>query len=104
MADRVFESPADRYQPRRVVDPPQDVLVDLARLFPPTRVRWGVATPIWVRTVGLQLREPARGVLREWWLTEVGDWVGLVHCEVEINHCRETVVMIVPADALTIAE
>lgn len=58
---------------------------------------------MWVRSCGLQLRRPVPGVLREWWLTSVGDWVGLVDLTVEIDHQQVPMTLLVPAGALTVS-
>lgn len=81
--------------------PPQPVLVDLRLLFPPTRQRWGTSTPIGVRSTGLKIRPDVPGELIEWWLTSVGDWVGLVNCSVEFGDGHTVDLQLpVPAAAL----
>lgn len=67
----------DRGVVYRLVDPPVAVLVDLSAVWPPTRVRWGAQTPLWVRAGGVDLA-PANGELSGWMLTCAGDWLAEV--------------------------
>lgn len=67
----------DRYAVVREVRPPRPVVVDLERLWPPTRVRWGRETPLWMRAGGIDLGRIS-GLLIAWTCTYVGDWLGVV--------------------------
>lgn len=97
--EHVFDG--EEYRPRRSVKPPRAVLVDLARLYPPTRVRWATATPLWVKSRGLPLHEQVLGALTEWIVTSAGDWLGRVQLTVDIGGEAVTVDQLVPAAALT---
>lgn len=94
---------ADRFQPWRVLDSPRPVWVDPARLWGPTRTRWGKDTPIWLRKAGLDLRDPLPGLLFEWWQTMAGDWCGLVTVQVRVGgegeHTAE-LTMLLPESAI----
>lgn len=72
------------YWTRLLVDPPELVKVDLAKLLPPQRLRWGVDTPLFMRTRGVQVTDvvPAERTHRV--RTSVGD---------EYSVCRFTVVV-----------
>lgn len=96
----MFDDDSGRYQARRPVDPPVDVVVTLARVFPPTRVRWGQATPLWIRAVGVQVGGEIRGRLSEWVLTSTGDWLGRCHIAVRVDDCVLELDQLIPAAAL----
>lgn len=94
--ERVFDD-AGRVV-RRPVDPPQEVLVDLAALVPP-RLGWGRCTPLWVRAAGLRL-EPAPGLLHEWLLTATGSWAARVELHLHLDGRPLRLQQLVPAAAL----
>lgn len=74
-----------RFSPRRRVNPPTPVLVELGALWPPERLRWGQDTPLWVRSGGVQLNSAVRGVAEECVLTSAGDWLVLCSYEVRVG-------------------
>jgi hypothetical protein len=96
----MFEPGSDPYAVCRVFDQPQPVLVDLAALWPPVRVRWGLETPLRVRNRGLQADRFAEGLLHEWWLTAFGDWVGWTTFQVVLDGRMRELAQPVPAAAL----
>jgi hypothetical protein len=77
--EQVFE-PDVRHAARRPVVPARDVLVDLSKLWPPSRVRWGSDTPLWARAQGIQVSEVVPARLREWVITSCGDWYARCEC------------------------
>lgn len=89
-----------RYSPRRRVDPPLPVLVDLSRLWPPTRVRWGTDTPLWVRSHGAPVDTAVPGELTDWVLTKVGDWCGVCRFTVRVDNSDLPLVQMVPRAAI----
>lgn len=73
----IIELMFDGWQPWQDVRPPRPVVVDLALLWPPERLRWGRETPLRVRAGGVDVTV-VRGMLTRWVLTCTGDWLGLV--------------------------
>ena len=60
--------------------PPQLVLVHPGRLWPPTRFRWAVETPLIIKSQGVQLNQLEVGMLRGWVYASTGrlgyvDWM-----------------------------
>lgn len=58
----------------RSVEPPQPVIVNLARALPPDSLTWGIHTPLWVRASGNNVAAEVRGELYAWVLSSVGRW------------------------------
>jgi hypothetical protein len=94
----VFEQ--GRYSPRRRVDPPQAVYVDLGVLWPPRRVRWGQDTPLWVRSSGVQVNTAVPGLATECVLTSTGDWWVLCEYSVKVGNTTLALSALVPPSAL----
>lgn len=84
----------------RLVDPPCPVLLDPAVLWPPSRLRWGLETPLIVRAQGVQLGKPISGLLRAWVRSQAGDWLGLVDCAVCVNGVDLPLSLLAPVAAL----
>lgn len=61
----------------RLKVPPEDVEVDMTRVLPPLRLRWGTETPIWCRAFGVG-GHWVRGKLTAWVMSDTGDWWALV--------------------------
>lgn len=98
----MFEEQSGRA--RRVVDPPRSVVVDVGRWMPPTRIRWGAATPLWMRTRGVPLSDRVPARLVEWWVTSAGDWYG--RCQVTLRVDGEDVSLdqLIPESAIRPAD
>lgn len=73
----MFDADEVRFAALRPVCPPRPVLVDLRRIWPPTRMTWGRDTPLWMRAGGVDLDE-VPGQLTAWVCTCAGDWLGLI--------------------------
>lgn len=84
----------------RSVDPPCPVLLDPGALWPPSRLRWGIDTPLIVRAQGLQLSKPMPGMLRAWVRSQAGDRLGLVDCVARVNGVDLPLSLLAPAAAL----
>jgi hypothetical protein len=98
----MFENP--RYRARRPVEPPAKVAVNLSILLPGERVRWGIATPLWVRRAGIRTDLPVQGELSAWILTCKGDWSAVVRARVPVDGDVLELDMLVPAKAVKQAE
>ena len=96
----MFELDGRVYATVTPCDPPRPCLVHPRRWFPPTRTRWTQATPLWIQTHGLNLREPWPGNVLEWWVTTTGDWVGLVDVVITVDEHPRRLRSLIPAGAL----
>lgn len=77
------------------------MLVDLARLFPPSRLDWGRDTPMWARAQGLRVDRPVRAEVSEWVVTGVGDWVAVCRgVHLMVGGTDLVVDLLVPAAAI----
>lgn len=90
--------------PVREVDPPRRVEIDLARLWPPSRLRWGLDAPPWARAQGVRLTRPVIGYLAAWVMSSCGDWLGLCRFSVHVGDADVELTQLVPAAALRLAE
>jgi hypothetical protein len=96
----VFEWDEERYAAIRPCDPPRPALLHPGTWFPPERLRWATATPLWVRSKGLQLSRAVPCLVMEWWVTETGDWVALIDVTVHIGDQQRQLLTLVPRKAL----
>ncbi|MBF6271113.1 hypothetical protein [Nocardia farcinica] len=85
-----------RYQPWRWVDPPIDVTVRVADIWPPARLRWGGATPLWQKARGLRVEDDVPGRLEELVVTSVGDLLGRVRFAPLLGDQRTAENMLLP--------
>ncbi|MBF6137763.1 hypothetical protein IU501_32860 [Nocardia otitidiscaviarum] len=86
----------ERYQPCRWVDPPIEVRVQVSDIWPPQRLRWGSATPLWQKVAGLRVDQDVPGRLEEVVVTSVGDPVGRVRFAPLIGKQRTAENMLLP--------
>ena len=79
-----------RYSPVRSVVPPRPVTVDLSQMFGPRRLRWGLATPLWVRANGFRPDRDVPALVQDSMLSMFGDW--WVYCSVPLLSARNQLV------------
>jgi hypothetical protein len=60
---------------RLVVSPPKPVLVDIARAVARTPVKLGIATPLRVRSEGLDMDRTVPGLCHAWARVNTGEWL-----------------------------
>ncbi|MGY4102055.1 hypothetical protein ACW2Q0_21265 [Nocardia sp. R16R-3T] len=89
----------ERYQPCRWVDPPIEVSVRVSEIWPPQRLRWGSATPLWQKAAGLRVEEEIPGRLEELVVTSVGDLLGRIRFAPMIGDQRTAENMLLPSNA-----
>ena len=102
----MFEDWPSTFSPslRRVVDPPQPVIVDLSVAIPTQRRTFGQdKLPLRVKAGGLNLIDPVPGWLYAWARANNGEWIGLVAFELVPSNRSGAVkaTQWCPADALT---
>ncbi|WP_280404466.1 hypothetical protein [Nocardia brasiliensis] len=88
----------ERYQPCRWVDPPIEVSVQVSEIWPPQRLRWGTATPLWQKVAGLRVDEDVPGRLEELVITSVGDVLGRICFAPLIGNQRTAENMLLPSN------
>lgn len=86
MFDGRFEWKRSAVSPK---DPPTLVEVNVGRMLPPRRLRWGTETPIWARAYGVG--GTSTGRLLEWVLSDTGDWWGRVEMTLGSKNGRTSV-------------
>ncbi|WP_051183012.1 hypothetical protein [Nocardia vinacea] len=86
----MFEDwPEEQPSPRRVVDPPKPVTVDLGLAIPGDGNGFGVnGVPLRVRAGGLVVSGRVPGLLRAWARTNSGGWLGLVDFTLSTSNGR----------------
>lgn len=99
--------PANMHEPLGVLDfsivrpkrPALPVVVNPFRLWPPRRFRWAVETALFVKSQGVNLRDPAAGVLRGW-VRAAGGWLGHVDWAAQVQGEAVALSALLPAAAL----